>query len=266
MPAQPDPKAPFVLKETKVEGQSNSLADRVSRRLGNDGDLSTRQAAATIRLAIAEVPTIWEKGHVALGDLWHLYSTYPYMPRLRDRKVLNEGIVDQPMLWGTDGFALATGYDDDADRYVGLWTSDDKGFPPQPVDSLLLVRPDIAAAQRAGETASPPGHEPDLLTGRGPGGELPPVPGQGLTPPPPVRLVKHRFFGTKTLRPDSIALDFKNIADEVLSQLRVDLQTNLTVRIEIEATNDEGFSEGRVRAVSENAKTLKFEQADFEEN
>src|SRR5699024_8406591 len=59
VPTQPDPSAPFVIRETKVEGQSAALAERVSRRLGNDGDLSTRQAAATIRLAIGKVPQIW---------------------------------------------------------------------------------------------------------------------------------------------------------------------------------------------------------------
>ena len=74
-----------MIRETKVEGQSDSLAERVSRRLGNDGDLSTRQAAATIRLAINKVPQIWKDGHVSLGALWGLYSQYPYMPRLRDR-------------------------------------------------------------------------------------------------------------------------------------------------------------------------------------
>ncbi len=267
VPAQPDPKAPFVLKETKVEGQTPSLADRVSRRLGNDGDLSTRQAAATIRLAISKVPTIWEKGHVPLGELWSLYSTYPYMPRLRDRKVLNEGIVDQPMLWSTDGFALATGYDEAAGRYVGLWTSDDKGFAPQPVDSLLVVRPDIASAQRAEEQrakAETTESAKNIPTDTAQGGSLTTSADE---PPQSSVVVRHktRFFGTKTLRPEHIAIDFKNIADEVLSQLRIDVATHLNVRIEIEAINDDGFTEGRVRAVSENAKTLKFEQADFEE-
>src|SRR6478735_7083919 len=111
VPAQPDPGGPFLIRETKVEGQSDSLADRVSRRLGNDGDLSTRQAAATIRLAISKVPQIWKAGHVSLGALWGLYTQYPYMPRLRDRRVLDEGILDLPLIWQTDAFALATGWD-----------------------------------------------------------------------------------------------------------------------------------------------------------
>ncbi len=151
--------APFIVRETKVEGQSESLAERVSRRLGNDGDLSIRQAAATIRLAIGKVPPqIWKDGHVSLGALWQLYSQYPYMPRLRDRRVLDEGIVDMPMIWQTDAFALATGFDEAADRYIGLWTPDDDSVaPPVATDSLLLVRPpDVAVKQRETEVKPAP--------------------------------------------------------------------------------------------------------------
>jgi predicted AAA+ superfamily ATPase len=262
VPAQPDPSAPFVVRETKVEGQSESLADRVSRRLGNDGDLSTRQAAATIRLAIGKVPQIWKDGHVPLGALWGLYSQYPYMPRLRDRTVLNEGIVDMPMIWQTDAFALATGYDDSAGRYIGLWTPEDKTAAPSATDSLLLVRPDVAARQRDAESQAVP--------------PTPETPGEDDTkkhftqdPDQPgvyYRKFKTRFFGSKTLNPDKFVLDFKNITDEVIANLRDVEGTELIVRIEIEATNPSGFEDGKVRTVSENAQTLKFDQSGFEES
>ena len=77
---------------------------------------------------------------------------------------------------------------------------------------------------------------------------------------------KTRFYGVKTLNPDKIALDFKNIADEVIAHLRADDGTELVVRIEIEATDTNGFDESKVRTVSENARTLKFDQSGFEES
>ena len=40
---------------------------------------------------------------------------------------------------------------------------------------------------------------------------------------------------------------------------------NVTVTIEIEATAPAGFDDAKVRTVSENATTLKFEQAKFED-
>lgn len=75
-----------------------------------------------------------------------------------------------------------------------------------------------------------------------------------------------RFYGVKTLNSDKIALEFKNVADEVLAHLRAGDNTNVTVWIEIEATGAEGFNESRVRTVSENARTLKFDQSGFEES
>ena len=266
VPTQPDPGSPFLIRETKVEGQSESLAERVSRRLGNDGDLSTRQAAATIRLAINKVPQIWKDGHVTLGALWGLYAQYPYMPRLRDRKVLNEGIVDLPMIWVTDAFALATGLDEAAGRYIGLWTPDDKGPAPVATDTLLLVRPDVASKQREAESAAKASPEEQLAElvdqHGGPTTHDPSAPKVDIVFTKP----KTRFYGVKTLNSDKIAMDFKNIADEVIANLRAADGTALTVRIEIEATNLVGFEDGKVRTVSENARTLKFDQSGFEES
>lgn len=259
IPAQPDPSAPFVIRETKIEGQSDALAERVSRRLNNDGDLSNRQAAAAIRLSINKVPQIWNDGHVALGTLWELYSRYPYMPRLRDRRVLDEGIVDLPMVWQTDAFALAEGYEESDGRYIGLWTPEDTRPAPPATDSLLLVRPDIATAQRDAEV-------PAATDDNGPITEDK----KGLDPGPKLpgvdrRQIKTRFFGVKTLNSDKMALDFKNVAEEILTHLRGETST-LTVRIDIEATDESGFDESRVRTVSENARTLKFDQSGFEES
>lgn len=255
-PTQPDPGAPFAIRETKVEGQSTSLADRVSRRLGSDGDLSTRQAAATIRLAIGKVPQIWKDGHVSLGALWGLYSQFPYMPRLRDRRVLDDGAADMPMIWQTDAFALATAYDKSAARYIGLWTPDSEGPAPVTTDSLLLVRPDVAVKQF--ETEVRPEPEPGEVTPTIARADTPPQP-QGDVPPS-----KTRFYGVKTLSADKIALDFKNVAEEVIAHLR-DPDTKLVVRIEIEATDADGFDDATIRTVSENAQTLKFDQAGFED-
>jgi len=262
VPAQPDPGAPFVVREVKVEGQSDSLAERMSRRLGNDGDLSTRQAAATIRLALNKVPQIWQDGHVSLGTLWGLYTQYPYMPRLRDRSVLDAGVFEQPLIWQTDAFALATGYDEVAGRYVGLWTPHGNGSQPVATNSLLLVRPDIALRQIAAD-AVPEKPLDDPSDPSAPDDRT----STHVTPPVDVAfpIVKTRFFGVKTLNSSKIALDFKNIAEEVLAHLRSG-DTSLTVRIEIEAVDTAGFDEGKIRTISENTKTLRFDQAGFEES
>ena len=259
VPAQPDAGAPFIVRETKVEGQSESLAERVSRRLGNDGDLSIRQAAVNVRLAINKVPQIWNGGHVTLGALWSLYCQYPYMPRLRDRKVLQDGVLDLPMIWQTDAFALATGVDEATGRYIGLWIPTDTNAAPSPTDGLLLVRPDVAVKQRDEETPSDePPDAPQQETTPGIPADSPKV---DVAFPPS----KTRFYGVKTLSSDKIALDFKNVADEIIANLR-EQGIDLVVKIEIEAVDANGFDENKIRTLSENAKTLKFDQSGFEDS
>ncbi|GAA4286600.1 DUF499 domain-containing protein [Georgenia daeguensis] len=277
VPAQPDPGAPFIIRETRVEGQSDALAERVSRRLGSDGDLSTRQAANTIRLAISAVPQIWKRGHVSLGSLWSLYSQYPYMPRLRDRSVLAQGVLDLPLIWQTDAFALASEYDEVANRYVGLWIPGDTNRAPSPSDSMLLVQPHIAELQRATEnlTATPTTTEEEEGTERGTSDTSKATPHVGAGGKPGLDTsddrgpgiaadLKTRFFGVKALNPERYAIEFKNIAEEIVSHLR-DAGADLTVRIEIEATKLDGFEERSRRTISENATTLKFDQSGFEE-
>lgn len=273
IPAQPKPGEPFTIREAKIDGQSTSLAERTSKRLGNDGDLSTRQAASTIRVALDTVSQIWHNGHVSLGDLWNLYAQYPYMPRLRDRAVLNQGITDQGLIWQNDGFALATHYDHDTGRYRGLWTPDDSaGQMPTPTDSLLVVQPSAALQQRAAEqaeqtpTTSPVETAgwrpiPTSVTDTPPTGahHSPATPGSPSTPTPQPT----RFFGVKQLNPDKTALEFKQVVDEVLAYLRA-TGSSATVRLEIESTQPDGFDTTVVRTVSENATTLKFDQHSFE--
>jgi predicted AAA+ superfamily ATPase len=260
VPTAPNPGEPFIITATKAEGQAPSLAERVSKRMGNDGSLSTQQAGATIRLVLNRVPALWESGHVSVGELWKVYAAYPYMPRLRDHAVLNRGLVDQPLLWQQDGFALAQGFDESAKRYQGLYLpTDDR--PPAITDPVLVVRPALAVAQRDAEIAETQAASPTASDGSDTDTRPAEEPPSSVTPKRP----KTRFFGTKELNADRYALDFKKVADEVLAHLAAAPGVNLTVRLEIEATTDAGFDDGRIRTVSENATQLKFEQSGFED-
>ena len=66
------------------------------------------------------------------------------------------------------------------------------------------------------------------------------------------------------LNPDFYARDFGKITTEVIQHLAAADGVDLEVRLEITAVAKAGFNESKVRTVSENAHTLKFEQSDFE--
>lgn len=254
---------PVTIGVTKIEGQATSLAERVSRRLGNDGELSTQQAGAAIRFQLdKQAAKLWESGHVSVDDLWKTYAQYPYMPRLTGRSVLYEGLQEAPMLWEKDGFALADGYDSDEERYRGLVLPTD-AQRIQVTDQTLIVRPEVAVAQRAAEILPTDGDGVGATETPGaPGGATIAHGDETDVAAPPS---KTRFFASKRLSSERYAMDFKNISDEVLAHLISVPGATVNITIEIEANAPQGFDESRVRTVSENAATLKFEQKGFEE-
>jgi hypothetical protein len=249
---------PIELQATKVEGQATSLAERVSRRLGNDGELAVQHAAVAIRHQLdTSAAKLWTDGHVTVGALWRLYAEYPYMPRLRDRGALDAGLTGPQLLWEQEGFALADGYDEATGKYRALVLPTD-GVIVGVTDATLIVRPERAIEQRASERATD--------EARAEPGRLAPEPASAAkpdtSPQPPGRT---RFFGSKRLQADRYASDFKKLADEILGPLGATPGVTLNVTIEIEATTSSGFDDAKVRTVSENAATLNFEQSEFEE-
>lgn len=238
VPEQADPDQPYLIAESRIPGSAGSLAERAGRRLRDDARLQTVQAAAAIRAALDQAPTIWGTGHVSLGELWRLCASYPYLPRLRDRSVLDRGVRDQPTRWQAEGFALAEGFD--GERYAGLVVGDGALAVPL-TDDTLLVRPDVAMRQLGAE----PQRSPDV--------------GVPDEPPRPTR-----FSGTTTVRPDRCARELGQVAEEVIAHL-VDEGVRLTVRVEIEAASPAGFDASTVRTISENAATLRFDRSGFEE-
>lgn len=284
LPTAPDPAAPFGVEATKAEGQTQALAERVSKRLGNDAELYTQQAAQLVRLSLNRIPALWSNGHVRVGDLWKVYASYAYMPRLRDQSVLTNGMVDQPLLWEQDGFALAQGYDEAAGRYAGLVLPSDGLESVAVTDDLLLVQPALAKRQRDAETAvtaqaastpvSKDSVSKDSAGTSDSGSPVEGVPAEGTDDTPADNVAaqpagpakKTRFFATKELSRERYGTDFKKIAEEVLTHLSGASDTDLVVRIEIQATNTKGFDESKIRTVSENAQTLRFEQSGFEES
>jgi hypothetical protein len=60
--------------------------------------------------------SVWQRGHIRVGDLWNYHCKYVYLPRLRDRPVLDQGILDvvAVLTWESEGFAVVAGYDEAA--------------------------------------------------------------------------------------------------------------------------------------------------------
>jgi hypothetical protein len=267
VPEQPDPQRPPVMAVEKADGANERLAERVTDKLTRAGLLAGSVAARSIRLDLDQkLSAVWGRGHVAVGELWAYYCRYPYLTRLRDRTVLDDGIRStlNAFTWHLDGFALADQYDEATGRYEGLTLPGGNAHYGQIIDTTLLVHPDQAPRQL---DAIP---EPSSINETERAGESSrlasdPPPGSGSGPlTEPLAQAATRFFGVYHVDPERYGRDLTRLSQEILQQLASIDGVELEITVEVHASRADGFPDDKIRVVLENARTLRFTQSSFE--
>ena len=205
----------------------------------------------------------WKADKCAMGGMafWEDTLRYLYLPRLKSRQVLEQAIVKGA---GSRDF-FGTAYGQHEGKFDGFKFGDAN---VQLDDTLLLIEPDAAKAYEAAiPPAIPPGPIPP-----GPG-PLPPEPGPtlpgpvppGPTPPGSVPTPKPRaFHGNVAINAATAKMRLVQVADEIIAVLAADPNADVKVTLEIQVGFPSGASDQTKRAVTENAKTLGFKNADWE--
>ena len=263
-PVQPRAADPVAWEAARLTGQG-ALAVRAARRLKNDDLLAAGFAGTRLRMELDKVP-LWRGGHVALRQLVDDFASYLYLPRLREPAVLLAAAADgvELLTWESEGFGYADGFDEEAGRYRGLRGGQTIALA-DPDAPGLLVRPEAARRQLDADRAAPAGAGLDAG-----GGSVTPPPGTnggesddaGTAPrpvPPPTR-----FHGSVALDPTRAGRDASRVADEVISHLAGLVGGAVRVTLEIEADIPGGAPDHVVRTVTENSRTLKFDDHGFE--
>ena len=201
----------------------------------------------------------WKGGKTAIkaADFWEDTMRYLYLPRLKDRSVIAQAIVKGA---GSKDF-FATAYGEHEGKFDGFKYGDAN---VQFDDTLLLIASECAKAyEAANQPALPPG---PTLPGPTPPEPVPPGPTPpGPTPPGPTPAPKAKsFHGSASVAPAAAKMRLVQIAEEIISILAADPNAEVKVSIEIEATFANGAQDQTKRAVSENAKTLGFNTAEWE--
>jgi predicted AAA+ superfamily ATPase len=270
VPGQSDPRGELEWTDLRLGG-SDSLAVRAAKKLRNEELLLKEMGGSRLRHELDRVP-LWRGEHVGVKQLVEDMAKYLYLPRLRDAEVLLEAIRDGlgRLTWQAETFAYAERWDEARKCYVGL-----KGGQPVRVSAddgqAVLVRPDVAAKQLAAEAERARARE-DAEKGRTAQdkakGKEDPDTGGVKEAKEQERLVKKftRFYGTVSLDPIRLGRDVGQIAQEVAQHLTSQLGATVTVTLEIAAELPEGASDKLVRDVTENCRTLKFKQFDFDES
>ncbi len=191
-----------------------------------------------------------DKPEVCVMDVWEAFCRYPYLPRLSESQVLHAtlsaGVQSQ------DFFAYASSKD--ADKYLGLLFG--KSGQVYLDQKSLLIKPDAAKAY-LDQVKPPEPPKPDEKADTGGVGPKQPKPGTPKT--------MKRFHGTVELDPINVGGASAKIAEEIIQHFTSVYGNEVKVTLEIQASSPDGFTESVQRAVQENANTLKFQLAEFEE-
>ena len=264
-PVQTSPQAVVEWQSLRLSGQ-DTLAGRASKKLRNDELLVTTLAGTRLRMELDRVP-LWRGAHVSVRQLVEDFASYLYLPRLKEPDVLLAAIGNGLGLltWEQDTFAYAEGWDEAAGRYRGLRSG--QQVPIASGDTGLLVRPEVARAQREAEraaTPTPPGSGGTGAAPSGPGGTATMPPGEPGRRPPVEPPRPKRFHGSVVLDPTRVGRDAGRVADEVIAHLAGLVGAKVTVTLEIEAEVPTGVPERVERIVTANSQELKFKQQGFE--
>lgn len=258
VPEQPDPSKPIEWTVEKAEGQETSLAARASEKLVRAGLFTDIASPRMIRMDLdSKLSKAWESGHLNVGQLWAFYCSYPYLTRMKNRKVLADAISESlsGMMFEEEGFALAEGFESSTGIYAGLVLPGGRSIFGAITDQTLIVKPEVAKAQLPAVVTLPV-DLPDGTT---------PTP-SSVTPPPGVVEPKAstRFFGVYEVDPERYSRDLNRLSQEILQHLSSIDGVDLDITIEIHAAVKEGFAADKIRVILENARSLKFKNSSFE--
>ena len=267
VPVQKSPQENIEWQAFRLSGQEG-LAVRASKELRKRDLLLAVMAGSVLRMELDKVP-LWRGEHVAIKQLVDDFARYVYLPRLADSQVLLDGIADGLSLltWEHDTFAYADSHDEAQGRYRGL-----RGGTRMMLDRStgLVVKREAARRQMDAEVPKASSVSVGPVTGASPpsGGDGSTSTAVGTSETPAIVAIArpNRFHGSVALDPTRVGRDAGRIADEVISHLSGLMNSSVAVTLEIEADVPGGVPEKVVRTVTENCRTLKFQNQGFEES
>lgn len=251
---------PFVLEHSLISARERpAIPATVYEKVKADGIASEKLGGENFWLAIKD---IWpeDRAHLPVTEVAEWFSSYVYLPKLRDRVVLESAIRDAVGKLDPR-FGYADGIEADGTTYRGLaWAkSPPEIFPTNAVP----VRAAEAKSQAEAKPAMPEkGVGPEDGVGGDVGGGStgkPKIPGFGdevIVEDRPAKPT--RFFGAVEVDLVRPVKAFESILNAVILELQRTPGAKVKVTLEIEAEATGGFSEDDVGVIRDNTKNLKF--------
>ncbi len=222
---------------------SDSLADRVSRRLVQDEQLLLTLGPIRLAMYLNDHDLWREQDHVLVQRVWEDMCTFLYLPRLKDSNVLINAVKSAVERLANDELATARRWNEDEQEYEDLSIEGQSEVSIVLDGECILVKIDVAK-----DVVGPIDPDPDP------------------NPDPDPDPVYSRFFGSMEADPERLKRDVGKIADDVISHLNSVPDSTVTVTLEIHANAAQGFQEEIRRTVGENCSELDFKTSGFEES
>lgn len=259
-PDQAEASQPIQLIPERIRASDNFLSG-AARKIHSNSWLVSDWSPDMLLMELEPLDIWRDEPHLRILILWEWLTKYCYLPRLFGRKVLEEAIKEGVNRIGP-AFGYASRVNEDG-SYAGLkWQ---EAVTPHFDEQAVIVQREAAETQRQAELAAmqPPEIQeaPEQPAVAAPSQEIHEAP--PIKPPAPKR--KTRYHGRSRIDPQRPFTDVGNIREEILELLNSLKGTEVEVTIEIRSRRPAGFDEATVRAISENSRSLNFEEHSFEE-
>ncbi|PTQ56106.1 MAG: hypothetical protein BSOLF_0824 [Candidatus Carbobacillus altaicus] len=266
VPDQRNPNEPIEWDAIRLQG-NESLAVRASKKLIKEALLHKELGGTFLRMKMDEIP-LWRGDHVEIRQIMEDFARYVYLPRLKHPSVLVRAIRDGLSLlsWERDSFAYAESYDESNKRYRGLRFAQEIDLPDSaPIG--LLVKPDAALRQFEAEALTRQEKSSEIPNASGTRADEPlspqPESAKKKVVPPPSPIYK-RFYAVKDLEPTRAGLEASQIAKEIIAHLAGLSGAKVRVTLEIQAEFSQSVPDHLIRTLTENSRTLRFDDFNFE--
>ena len=260
-PSQDNPTGKPTVEAVTLNTSGAAVGPELERVCLDNEWVITTWSPIHLRTKLKELYWKADRSAVKAADFWEDTLRYLYLPRLKERNVLEQAIVKGA---STRDF-FGTAYGQTGEKYEGFKFGEAN---VQFDDTLLLLEPEAAQAyvltlvpaivpaapaspNKPQSVVLPVAPEPSTTTA-----EKPAVTSQ----PPKAK----SFFGSADIAPAAAKMRLVQISEEIIALLTADPNAEVKVRLEIEANFPKGAQDQTKRAVAENAKTLGFNTAEWE--
>ena len=201
---------------------------------------------------------IWpdDKPHLRVTEIADWFATYVYLPKLRDRVVL-EGAIRDAVGKLDPQFGYADSFDEAAGQYRKLiWG---KNSPELLSAEAVLVRAAEAKAQLSHIPAKPSAKiDPEVPGSPGDGEQVSGETEPGVRPERQSTAKPRRFYGSVEIDMVRPVKAFDAILNAIVMELQRTPGAKVKLTLEVEAEVTDGFDDAEVGIVRDNAEQLKF--------